>query len=167
MTEFKVEGFDQLFKAMDEIAEEVGTGKTNKIWRAAMGYAMEPVLAAVKQSAPVDSGQLRDHIYMKAHKPQGRDKASNTYQGEMIMARVTVGPKREDSVERTVLNKRGKFQTVSINRPVALSQEFGNAHTSGHPFIRTSLESNYQNVIDRLGQAIWAEVNWGKYARKG
>jgi HK97 gp10 family phage protein len=164
---FKVEGFDDLFKAMDEIAEEVGKGKTNKIWRGAMGYAMEPVLTAVKQRAPRDTGQLRDHIYLKAHKPQGRDKSSNTYKGEMIMARVTVGPKREESVEKTVLNKRGKFQTYNINPPVALAQEFGNAHTSPHPFIRTSLESNVQTVIDRLGQYIFAEVNWGKYAKKG
>jgi HK97 gp10 family phage protein len=165
--QFKVEGFEELFKAMDEIAEEVGKGKTDAIWRKAMNYAMAPVLEAVRSRSPVDSGQMRDHIYMKAHKPQSRDKKSTTYQGEMIMARVTVGPKREDSVEHTVLNRRGKFQTRTINRPVALAQEFGNAHTGGKPFIRTSLESNYQNVIDRLGHAIWAEVNWGKYARKG
>ncbi|MGI9162841.1 MAG: HK97-gp10 family putative phage morphogenesis protein [Mycobacterium sp.] len=165
--EFKVEGFEELFKTMDELAEEIGQGKTAKIWRTALGYAMEPVLQAAKQRAPVDSGQLRDHIYMKAHKPQGRDKSSNSYKGEMFLARVSVSPKREDSAERTVLNKRGKFQTISYHRPVALGQEFGNAHTSPHPFIRSSLESNLQNVIDRLGYAIWAEVNWGKYAKKG
>ncbi|CAB4187263.1 phge_HK97_gp10, phage protein, HK97 gp10 family [uncultured Caudovirales phage] len=165
--EFKVEGFNELFKAMDDIAEEIGQGKTAKIWRTALGYAMEPVLQAAKQNAPIDSGQLRDHIYMKAQKPQSRDKASSSYKGEMFLARVSVSPKREDSTERTILNKRGRFQTIAYNRPVALGQEFGNAHTSPHPFIRTSLESNLQNVIDRLGHAIWAEVNWGKYARKG
>lgn len=165
--EFKVEGFTELYKAMDDLAEEIGQGKTAKIWRTALGYAMEPVLQAVKQQAPVDSGQLRDHIYMKAHKPQGRDKQSSSFKGEMFLARVSVSPKRDDSTERTVLNKRGRFQTISYNRPVALAQEFGNAHTGGHPFIRSSLESNYQNIIDRLGHAIWAEVNWGKYAKKG
>lgn len=165
--EFKVEGFTELYKAMDELSEEIGQGKTAKIWRTALGFAMEPVLRDVKQRAPVDSGQLRDHIYMKAHKPQGRDKQSSSFKGEMFLARVSVSPKRDDSTERTVLNKRGRFQTISYNRPVALAQEFGNAHTGGHPFIRSSLESNYQNIIDRLGQAIWAEVNWGKYAKKG
>lgn len=165
--EFKVEGFEDLYKAMDELAEEIGKAKTDRIWRGALGYAMEPVLARVKANAPVDSGQLQDHVYMKAHRPQGRDKQSSAFQGEVMMARVSVSPKREDSVEKTILNKRGKFQTYGLHRPVALAQEFGNAKTPARPFIRPALEANTQTVIERLGQYIWAEVNWGKYAKKG
>lgn len=163
--DFQVTGFEDLYKAMDELAEEIGKGKTDRIWKGAVGYAMEPVLHSVKLSSPVDTGQMRDHIYLKSHRPMGRDKQSSSFHGEMMMARVTVGPKRNDSVEKTVLNRKGKFQTYQQNKPVALSQEFGNAHTGGKPFIRTALESNYQTVIDRLGQFIWAEVNWGKYAK--
>jgi HK97 gp10 family phage protein len=165
--EFKVEGFEQLYKAMDELAEEVGKAKTDRIWKKALGYAMEPVLARIKATAPVDTGQLQNHIYLKSHRPMGRDKQSESYAGEVMMARVSVSPKREDSVEKVVLNKRGNFKSQGIHRPVALAQEFGNANTAGRPFIRPALESNYQNVIERLGQYIWAEVNWGKYAKKG
>jgi HK97 gp10 family phage protein len=128
---------------------------------------MEPVLERVRANAPVDSGQLQDHVYMKAHRPMGRDKQSSSFQGEVMMARVSVSPKREDSVERTTLNKRGNFQTYGLHRPVALAHEFGNAKMSAKPFIRPALEGNQQQVIDRLGQYIWAEVNWGKYAKKG
>ncbi len=165
--EFKVSGFEELYKAMDDLAEEIGKAKTDRIWKRALGYAMEPVLERVRANAPVDSGQLQDHVYMKAHRPQGRDKQSSSFQGEVMMARVSVSPKRDDSVERTVLNKRGNFQTYGLHRPVALAQEFGNAKQAARPFIRPALESNHQQVIDRLGQYIWAEVNWGKYAKKG
>lgn len=163
---FKVEGFDDLYKAMDALAEEIGKGKTDRIWKRSLGVAMEPVLAQVKANAPVDSGQLQDHVYMKVHRPMGRDKQSASYQGEVFMARVSVSPKREDSVERTVLNKRGNFQSYGLHRPVALSQEFGNAKQAARPFIRPALQSNYDLVIQRLGQAIWYEIEWGKYAKK-
>ena len=139
---FKVEGFDELFKTMDDLAEEIGKGKTDRIWKRSLGVAMEPVLRQIRGNAPVDTGQLRDHIYMKVHRPVGRDKQSESYRGEMFMARVSVSPKREDSVERTTLNKRGKFQTYAIHRPVALAQEFGNANQAARPFIRPALESN-------------------------
>jgi HK97 gp10 family phage protein len=163
--EFNVTGFEDLYKAMDELAEEIGKAKTDRIWKRALGYAMEPVLERVRANAPVDTGQLQNHVYMKAHRPMGRDKQSSSFHGEVMMARVSVSPKREDSVERTVLNKRGNFQTYGLHRPVALAQEFGNAVTGGKPFIRPALEGNQQVVIDRLGQYIWSEVNWGKYAK--
>lgn len=164
---FHIEGFEELFKAMEEIAEEVGKAKTDRIWRGALGYAMEPVLAQVKANAPIDTGQLKDHVYLKAHRPTGRDKKSSAFQGEVMMARVSVSPVREDSVQRTILNKRGNFQSYGLHRPVALAQEFGNATTPARPFIRPALESNVQVITERLGKYIWAEVNWGKYARKG
>lgn len=164
--EFKLEGFEDLYKAMDELAQEIGKGKTDRIWRNAMKWAMEPVLQDAKTYAPKDSGQLADRIYMKVHRPMMRDKSGKYYAGEVYMARVTASPIRDESKLKTILNKRGKFQSVWVNkRPVALSNEFGNARTPPTPFLRPALESNIDKVISRLGQAIWTEVNWGKYAK--
>lgn len=158
------DGFPELFQAMDELAEEIGKGKTNKIWRNAMRYAFEPVLQDAKAFAPQDTGQLSDRIYMAVHKPSSRDKTSQSYQGEMYVARVTASTLRDDVIHKIILNKRGKFQTVVTNKkPVPVSQEFGNARVSAQPFLRPALESNYDNVISRLGQSIWSELQWGKY----
>ena len=163
----KIEGFQELFKAMDELSEEIGKGKTDSIWRNALTQAFEPVLEAAKSRAPRDTGQLVDHMYLKAHRPQNRDKASKYYEtGETWMVRVTASPRREESIKKTFLTKRGKFKDYFVNPPVAVSQEFGNAKTSAHPFMRISLESNASQVFSRLGQILWAEINWGKYAKK-
>jgi len=180
MQEFstKIEGFEELYKKMDELAEEIGRGKTDKIWRNALGGAMQVVLENAKTFAPSDTGQLKEHIYMKVHKPQARDKKSNSYQGEMYMARVTLSPKREDTKYRMVLNKRGRFQTIAYNlKPVGVSQEFGNkrlinsefgtAAMGAHPFLRPALDNNYQKVIGNLGKNIWYELFMGKYAKEG
>ena len=61
------QGFPELFQAMDELAEEIGKGKTDKIWRNAMKFAIEPVLQDAKSFAPEDTGQLAKHIYSKVH----------------------------------------------------------------------------------------------------
>jgi len=161
----KVEGFNDLFKSMQDLAEEIGKGKTDRIWRESLKYAFEPTLQAAKTMAPVDSGQLKDHLYIKVHKPQSKDKSSKYYDGEMYMVRVTLNPKRNDSVSRPVLNKRGKFQTVTSNRPVGLAQEFGTAKKPGHPFLRPALSSTAGEAVNRLGLKLWAELTWGKYAK--
>lgn len=164
-----VEGFDELFKAMEELAEEIGKGKTDRVWRNAMQYAIEPVLQDAITYAPYDpeskTGHMRDHIYMKVHRPMQRDKTGKYYAGEMYMARVTVSPIREDTRMDVVLNKKGKFQTVYRNKkPVAVSQEFGNARVAPQPFLRPALQNNIDRVTSRLGWSIWHQIE-SKYKK--
>jgi HK97 gp10 family phage protein len=165
--ETKVTGFAELFKAMDELSEEIGKAKTDRIWKKALEYAFEPVLQYAIAHAPVDTGQLRDHLYIKAHRPTSRDKQAMSYRGESFMVRMTSGPKRAESVVHTMITKKGKEKSLWENRPVALANEFGTARNPAQPFIRPALESNIQNVQDRLGKAIWYELEWGKWAKKG
>ena len=164
---FKVEGLDDLLQSMGDLQEEIGKKKTDRLWRKVMGQAMLPVLDSAKNLAPVDTGQLKEHIYMKVQRPAARDKASVTYKGEDIMVRVTVGPKRRDSKVAGVVTKRGKEKTIYNHKPVALAHEFGTAELAAKPFMRPALSTNVDNVIQRLGDAIWYELQWGKWAKKG
>jgi HK97 gp10 family phage protein len=158
--QFSVEGFPELFQTLETLKQEIGKGKTDRIYRDSMAAAFKPVLEAAKINAPKDTGQLANRIYMKVHRPNNRDKSSKYYeQGEVYMARVSVSPLRDDSKLHFVLNKKGKFQTVWMNKkPVAVSNEFGNANTPMHPFLRPALENNIQLVInilsDKLSYAI-------------
>lgn len=158
-----VQGFEALFQRMEALREEIGKGKTDRIWRNCMKYAMEPVLQDAISNAPYDEkskdGHIRDHIYLKVHKPMSRDKSSSSYQGEMYMARVTASPIRDSSKLAVVLNKRGKFQTVRTGMPpVGVSQEFGNARTPAHPFMRPAILNNTDEVQSRLGEALMAQI---------
>ena len=158
--QFEVEGFQELFKRMDEIREEIGKGKTDKIWRRLMGVAFTPVLEAAKQAAPHETYQLRDGIGMYVGKPKAKDKKSTSYQGEMYTAIVYSSIKRDDIKYKVVLNKRGKFQTVLTNKkPVPVSQEFGNARVPMHPYIRISLERNMGRVMNSLEQELKNVIN--------
>jgi HK97 gp10 family phage protein len=159
--ESQVTGFKELFAKMDALAEEIGKGKTDAIWRKAMKDAIDPVKEEAKSRASEhsDTGQMMAHIYSKAHKPTSRDKASSSYMGEMMMARVTVSAIRDDTKYRFVLNKRGKVNKVYYDkRPVPVSQEFGNARTPAHPFMRVSLTDNLDKVQSRLATYVWAAI---------
>jgi HK97 gp10 family phage protein len=164
--EFSVEGFPELFAAMEDMKEEIGKGKTDKIWRTAMTAAFAPVLQSAKAKAPKDTGQLSQRIYMKVHRPNSSDKKSKYYEpGEIYMARVSASPLRDESMLHVILNKRGKFQNVWKNkRPVAISQEFGNASTPQHPFLRPALESNINNVLGILSESLQLAIE--EVARK-
>ena len=158
-----VQGFEALFQRMEELREEIGTGKTDKIWRSCLTYAMEIVLQDAIANAPFDAkskdGHIRDHIYLKVQKPQARDKASSSYQGEMYLARVSASPIRDSTVYNTILNKKGRFQTVtSGKKPVGVSQEFGNARVPAKPFMRPALLNNTDEVQGRLGVALMAQI---------
>lgn len=157
---FTTTGFPELFAKMDKLADEIGKAKTDAIWRKAMTFAMEPVLQDAKVMVPKDTNQLDQHIFMRVHRPQARDKRSLYYAGESYMARVYVTADRDDTVRKVVLNKRGKFQTVLTNKkPVAVSQEFGNARVPPHPFLRPALNQNLDKVTSRLGQSVWSAID--------
>jgi HK97 gp10 family phage protein len=164
--EFQVEGFDELFVAMDELAKEIGQTKTDNIWKKALGYAFVPVLESAKSLAPTDTGQLKEGIYMKVARPTSRDKGSSSYEGESFMARVTSSAKRNDSKLNIVINKKGKERKIYSNRPVGLAAEFGTADTAAQPYLRPSLESNADRVISRLGYSVMAAIDAGKWVKQ-
>jgi len=160
---FSVEGFEALFKRMDNLREEVGKQKTDRIWRNVMLYAMEPVLQDAKTFAPHKSGQLAEHIYMKAHRPTMFDRASKFYQGESYLVRVTSSPIRNDSYLHTTLNKKGRFQTRWKGlKPVGVSQEYGNKvvpQYRGKGYMHPALNDNIENIKTRLGQALMVQID--------
>jgi HK97 gp10 family phage protein len=157
--EFATTGFEGLLANLQALEDEIGKGKTDKIWRGAMTYAMEPVLQDAKSYAPKDTGETADRIYLRVHRPQARDKSSNRYAGETFIARVTASTLREDSVQNFVVNKRGRLQAVWANKSRApVSQEFGNARTPAHPFMLPALNNNSDKVVSRLGSALWEAI---------
>ena len=182
-TSATIEGFDNLLKAMNELSEEITKGKTARIWGNALRYAMIPVKETAQQivtARAYDSGQLANSLYIKVHKPQARDKQSLSYQGEMYMARVSVKSARAESEIKstTYTTKKGKVITRQYvgfhgsNRPVSMAinfgtkTELGDVHTPAQPFLRPALEANILKVQQRLGQALWNELTFGKYAKE-
>lgn len=166
---FKMEGFEELIKQMDELGKEVGKAKTDAIWRKAMAYAMQPVLEDAKSFAPKDSGEMASRIYMKVHRPMARDKQGRRYAGESYMARVTASPIRSDSVLNYTVNSKGKLRATWANKsPAPVAQEFGNAHNAAHPFLRPAMEINIPRIESRLGWSVWQAIqNLAAKSKKG
>lgn len=172
-----IEGMDVLFKAMEELSQEITKGKTARIWKNSMRYAMIPAKETAQnliRSQSYDTGQLADALYISVHKPQVRDKRSASYRGEMYMARVSVSSKRAESTEgtSTYTTKKGKVITRKYtkfrgsNRPVAMAVEFGTAKVPARSFMRSAMSANIQSIQTRLAQSLWHELTYGKYAQE-
>lgn len=131
----KAEGFKELEEVLVRIGEEMGYDTAaRRVLVPAMKSAMEPVLTKARMLSPYDekniSGvHMRDTLRINARQPNSRDKRSMyVEEKDAVIATVTV---------RT--DKR------------AISQEFGNARVAAQPFLRTSLESQSSQVVNRLG----------------
>lgn len=172
-----IEGMDALFKAMDELSQEITKGKTARIWKTAMQYAMQPAKDTAKMmidSQTNGTGQLADSLYIKVHKPTARDKRSASYMGETYMARVSIKTARKESEfdYKFYTTKKGAIRTKKTtksqgsNKPVAAALEFGTAKMAAKPFLRSALTMNISIVQQRLASALRRELIYGKYAQE-
>lgn len=131
----KAEGFKELEAVLVQMGEELGyDAPAQKVLIPAMRQAMQPVLAQARALSPYDESNLegphmRDTLRITARKPNSRDQRS-TYINKTDAAIATV--------------------TVRTDKR-AISQEFGNARVPAQPFLRISLESQVNNVVNRLG----------------
>jgi len=145
---FKAEGFEELEQQLLELAEGFrGDLVMRNTVTKAINAALQPVLADVISRAPYDENNagpihLRDTARLHARIP-------------------TSGDRKSEYVSET----DAVIGVVSVKKSaVSLSQEFGNARTAAQPFLRISLESNRDNIINTLKSEL--AVSIPAYAKK-
>jgi len=145
---FKAEGFEELEQQLLELAEGFrGDLVMRNTVTKAINAALQPVLADVISRAPYDESNagpihLRDTARLHARIP-------------------TAGDRKSEYVSET----DAVIGVVSVKKSaVSLSQEFGNARTAAQPFLRISLESNRDNIINTLKSEL--AVSIPAYAKK-
>lgn len=145
---FKTEGFEDLEKQLLELAEGFrGDLVMRNTVTPAIKSALEPVLASVISRAPYDE------------KNTGPIHLRNTAR---IDARI---PNSSDRKSEYVSPTDAVIGIVSVKKSaVSLSQEFGNARTSAQPFLRISLESNRDNILNILKSELGERIP--AYAKK-
>lgn len=167
----KLEGIGAVASAFDQLAQEIGDKKaTSKVLVPAVREALKPVLADAQRRAPEDTGGLRLSLLVEARRPSKRDRRSKyiTQTDTVIAAVTTASGKKLAAMSqgkgllraRKRLIKMGASQEQAASfmgiksDARAMSQEFGSAHNPPHPYLRTALESNAQETVNRLGQIL-------------
>lgn len=145
---FKTEGFEELEQQLLQLAEGFrGDLVMRNTMVPAIKAALEPVLASVIANAPYDEKNT-DKIHLR-----------NTAR---IDARI---PNYADKKSEYVSQTDAVIGVVSVKKSaVSLSQEFGNARTPAHPYLRMSLESNRDNIQNILKSEL--AVSIPAYAKK-
>lgn len=124
--------FTKLTEALNELGVKTGVAALRKAGR----KAMKPVLDYQKENANEDTGALKDSIGMSAR--TGGRKAK-----ERVLL-ISVGP-----IKKTGGRGENKRELTGINQK-AIAQEYGNIKTKAEPFIRPSLETNKNNILESL-----------------
>lgn len=146
MGKIEVKGFKEFENSLLLLAEEFGTTKARRSLLPALKSSMEPVKAAVKSRAPVDTGKLQLKIRNGAKVATRKDKAKKYLNRDTIAyGFVDVGVGYRD--------EKGEY------RPAAEAIEFGTAEQSARPFIRNSFQSMASSALDRLGSLMSAHMD--------
>lgn len=173
---FKVEGVEELNEVFNEIVNDFSAKDSKKILVNAVRSAMSPVKTQATMSAPVDTGGLRASLRIEARKPNSKDRRSTYYNsGQVVIALVSTAPGNVlaktkflnmKSGEKNIgASKNNQILQVGIKSDARANvQEFGSYKMPAHPYLRSSLESQSQNVTNGLGSNLAVALN--KYKAK-
>lgn len=132
---FKAEGFKELEEVLVQMGNELGYDKASRrVLVPAVKSALDPVLTQARFLSPYDEKNSSDHHMRDTLKIHARNPTTKDQRSGFV--------ERGDAV----------IGTVSVRTDQrAISQEFGNARVDAQPFLRASLESRSNDVINRLG----------------
>lgn len=140
----KLEGIGAVDQALKDLEREFGDKMAqSKVLVPAVREAMKPVLAAARQNAPKDTGDLARSLIVEARRPTKRDRRSKYItQSDTVIAAVT-----------TASGKKLKKMGIKSDAR-AIAQEFGTAKNPAQPYLRPALEANAQNTVNRLAEIL-------------
>jgi len=144
---YTLEGFKELEDTLLEISQTVKRPDllAKNVFKPAMTAALEPVLLQVQTDAPYDTHRKSNLDAHGKEKPHLRDTAK-------IDARF---PNESDKRSSLVRDTDAYIATVTVKKSaVSLSQEFGNARTPPHPFIRDAFDFHIDKVTSILKSKI-------------
>jgi HK97 gp10 family phage protein len=136
-------GFDDFDKTLTQMGEEFGyTDVNKKVLVPALKAAMMTALPTAISLARQDTGKMKSTIKVEARRPTDSDQKSKyVYSYDAAIAILSVRQSK-----------------------VSLSEEFGTADKSAHPFIRPALESNQINILNTLNEQLKLKID--KYQAK-
>lgn len=175
---FKVEGLAECIAFMEDLGKEMTQARTARLWNRVTTYAMQPIKADAFKEAPHRTNQMRSRLYIAAHRPTARDKSARSFEvGTTYMGRVAVNswrPKESKKKITSYTTKTGKLKLKAYtqfrgsNRPVVLAQEYGtpkSGKTKATHFLVNTLRKDYAIIPERLANAIFYEMKWGKFIK--
>jgi hypothetical protein len=160
----ELKGLGDVATAFKNLADDIGDkSASSKVLIPAVRQAMQPVLRAAQSFAPKDTGALALSLIVEARRPTKKDKRSMyVNNSDVAIAAVTTasGKKLAAMSEgkglvraQKRLTKMGfdasKFKGVPSDAR-AIAQEFSNASTPAHPYLRIAIESQAQMVVNNL-----------------
>ena len=172
MTTFRLEGFPDLERALEEVAKQ---STRVAITRRALQKAAVPMRDKAKQYAPIDQGDLEQSIVLstRATGEVGRAAYAATMRGGgdagTALAAMRDARRAFKAINPPAILYLGPTQKAFYAKFVELGTRArlnggayaGTMHpgTSPQPFLRPAFDSEAKATIDRLAPLIWSEID--------
>lgn len=178
-TRFEVKGLSHTLEVFENLRDQIGDAKkSSRILTKVAFAAMKPVLtmAQALTASHSDTGLLNRSLTITSGRPTGKDMRSRYVSPtDSAIAKVTTRPiprhlKQKVNEQFGHLWAAGKkeefkrakkkfYQEKNIFYDArAIATEFGTANRSANPFLRTSLESQQQQVTELVGMLLDQEI---------
>lgn len=140
---FVLKGFKELDATFKELEEQVKRPDllAKSVFKPALTDAMQPIAQQMQDNAPYDENRKSNVDAHGKQKPHLRETV-------LVQTRF---PNAADKRSAFIRDSDSYIGVVSVKKSaVSLSQEFGNARTPAHPFIRGAFDRNVEQVTDIL-----------------
>jgi len=129
----KVEGLQELDRALVEVGEAIGPRKARTVLRQGMQDVLKPMAAEAKARVRVDKGTLRDSIKVGGTLNRSQ-RRSYRKQSDI---EVHMGPS---------------------GLPQATTEEFGTSDQSPHPYMRPTWDAGKGEALEKFKAFLWARI---------
>jgi phage gpG-like protein len=135
---FKTEGFEELDRKLNELVQDIQSPSEMKAFKKIMSMSVRNALKPLEQDlisrAPYDAETNKSGIHLR--------------ETTRIDARI---PTEYDRRSAMINESDAYIGTLSVKKSaVSLSQEFGNARTPKHPYLRVTAEQGMKTVENIL-----------------
>lgn len=151
-TTVKLEGLAELKRALEELPKATARAVQQRV----LLKRAQPLVAAAKAKAPVDTGHLRDSIQATTKRPRGHKTAAarafasvRGQGGSIAQARAAAKAAGSTPVEVFVGPDRA---------PQGSLQEFGTKNHPPHPYMRPAWDQEGKRMLDGIAADMWAEI---------
>lgn len=164
---FKIEGFEELRQTFQELENDFGKKDSKRIILRGIRKALESTLTLAKAEVSKNTGALEASLQIEARHVTSKDRGSKYVEAtDDFIGAVTTASGRKLATTKFVnlkspeakkprKGKNAAIMQVGVNSDArAAALEFGTAKMSARPFLRVSLETTREQVVESLGQTI-------------
>lgn len=151
-SDVKLDGLQELKAALAEFPKSTARGIQQRV----LMKRAQPIVAAAKAKAPVDTGHLRDSIKATTKRPRGHKTPAARAFAAVRGAGGSVA--QAQAASKAAGSAPAEVFVGPDRAPQGSLQEFGTRNHPPHPYMRPAWEMSKRTFLQGIQADMWAEI---------